>query len=76
MISQNHTPIRTHLKGAELMPDTGLMKDALEAIRDYPGKGGRRTEDGYPGEIVYDEFAYRRMVNSYRAAAEAGLRDQ
>ena len=49
------------------------MKEALEAIRDYPPESGRRTKDGYPDEIIYDEFAYRRMVNSYREAAEAGL---
>ncbi len=55
------------------MPKPERMKEALEAIRDYPQEGGRRTEDGYPSEVVYDEFAYRRMVNSYRAAAEAGL---
>lgn len=46
----------------------------LEAIRDYPKKGdSRRTEDGYPLEIVYDEFAYRRMVDSYREVAVSFL---
>ncbi len=55
------------------MPTPARMKEALEAIRDYPQEGGRRTEDGYPDEVIYDEFAYRRMVNSYRSAAEAGL---
>ncbi len=55
------------------MTDPERMKEALEAIRDYPQKGGRRTDDGYPSEVVYDEFAYRRMVNSYRDAAKAGL---
>jgi hypothetical protein len=29
---------------------------------DYP----RRTEDGYPSEVVYDDFAYRRIVDTYR----------
>ncbi len=51
------------------------MREALEAIRDYPPSDGRRTDDGYPDEIIYDEFAYRRLVNSYRAAATAGLSD-
>jgi hypothetical protein len=35
----------------------------LEAIRDYPHNGG------YPEEISYDEFAYRRLVDSYRRVA-------
>ena len=58
------------------MKDHERMKEALEAIRDYPQEGGRRTQDGFPSEIQYDEFAYRRLVTSYRAAADAGLRDQ
>ncbi|MHA6684442.1 hypothetical protein [Mesorhizobium sp. A556] len=46
----------------------------LEAIRDYPKEGdSRRTEDGYPLEIVYDEFAYKRMVDSYREVAVSFL---
>ncbi len=55
------------------MPSPNRMKQALEAIRDYPQEGGRRTDDGYPSEVLYDEFAYRRMVNGYRETAEAGL---
>ncbi len=55
------------------MDDPRRMREALEAIRDYPSPDGRRADDGYPDEIIYDEFAYRRMVDSYRAAAEAGL---
>ena len=38
------------------------LRGCLEAIRDYE-----------PSEIAYDEFAYKRMVESYRDAAEAGL---
>lgn len=49
------------------------LRKALATIRDYPSADGRRTEDGYPLEVVYDEFAYRRIVDSYRAAAEAAL---
>ena len=59
--------------GAEWMTSLKRMKEALEAIRDYPQNGDRRTDDGYPDEIQYDEYAYRRLVDSYRAAAEAGL---
>ena len=36
--------------------------EALEAIRDYE-----------PSEIVYDEFAYKRMVESFRSAARKAL---
>lgn len=50
------------------------MREALESIRDFPKPGtSRRTEDGYPDEIVYDEFAYRRIVDSYRECARAAL---
>lgn len=49
-------------------------REALEAIRDYPKEGhDRRDEEGYPREFVYDEFAYKRMVDSFRDAALAGL---
>lgn len=41
----------------------------LATIRDYPPAGGRRTADGYPMEVVYDEYAYRRIVDTYRLAA-------
>lgn len=36
--------------------------DVLRAIRDYK-----------PTEITYDEFAYKRMVESYRTAARKGI---
>jgi hypothetical protein len=39
--------------------------DVLDAIRNY----GSDTNSGYPEEIMYDEFAYRRVVDSYRKAA-------
>jgi hypothetical protein len=43
---------------------------ALDAIATYPKEGQpRRTEDGYPAELAYDEFAYKRMVDTYRACA-------
>lgn len=41
----------------------------------YPRKGHpRRCKDGYPTEMVYDEFAYKRMVDSYRDALRNILR--
>lgn len=48
--------------------------NTLKWIRDFPKEGyGRRTDDGYPDEICYDEWAYRRMVDGYRESANAGL---
>lgn len=50
------------------------LVEALESIRDFPREGyGRRTEDGYPMEMVYDQFAYERLVDSYRKVAAAAL---
>ena len=50
------------------------LRKALKAVRDYPPKGhGRRDEDGYPTEIIYDDFAYKRIVDSFREAASNGL---
>lgn len=52
------------------------MRARIEAFIDYPPEGhSRRGEDGYPVETVYDEFAYRRMVNSYRDALRSLLDD-
>ena len=42
--------------------EAGLLREALEAIRDYE-----------PVEVMKDEFAYDRMVESYRNAARAAL---
>ena len=43
--------------------------DIATCAMNYPPVGHpRRTEDGYPTELIYDEFAYNRMVNSYRLA--------
>lgn len=49
------------------------LRKCLELIRDFKG-GKRTTEDGYPAEIVHDEFAYKRIVDTYRDAAREGLR--
>ena len=45
------------------------LQERLEAIRTYGKEGPTSSGDGYPLEIAYDEFAYRRMVDSYRDAA-------
>jgi len=43
------------------------IRDALRQIIGFPPKGyPRRTKDGYPLEFIYDEWAYKRMVRSYR----------
>lgn len=45
------------------------LRKRLREIVAYPPKGhARRTGDGYPTEVIYDEFAYRRMVKSFRDA--------
>ena len=50
---------------AELKGKLSKAKKGLREIRDY----GNDTESGYPEEIAYDEFAYNRIVDSYREAA-------
>ena len=43
------------------------VKQYLNSLIKWPAPGtARRTQDGYPSEMVYDEFAYRRLVDSYR----------
>ena len=45
------------------------IKKVLCKIAAYPPEGhDRRTDDGYPTEFAYDEFAYKRMVDSFRRA--------
>ena len=52
------------------------IRKAIKKIIKYPTKKhGRRTDDGYPAELIYDEFAYRRIVNSYREGLQNILND-
>ena len=52
------------------------LKKALKEIINYPPKGHqKRTKDGYPVEIIYDEFAYKRIVDSYRDAIRNVLKE-
>lgn len=44
-------------------------RECLEAIATYDPWEAR----GGSAEVMYDEFAYRRLVESYRTAARAGL---
>ena len=47
--------------------DRWYPKRLIKEIIDFPPKGHpRRTKDGYPIEVIYDEFAYKRMVDAYR----------
>jgi hypothetical protein len=57
---------------ARLQAVLDAARDVLTAIRDYPGPTCC-DEDGYPIEVVCDEYAYRRIVDSYRRAARQGL---
>lgn len=50
------------------------VRRVLREIASYPPPGhDRRDADGYPVELVYDELAYRRMVDSYRRAIRGVL---
>lgn len=52
------------------------IKEALQAIIDYPTEdAGRRSEDGYPIELCYDQFAYERIIDSYRDALRELIKD-
>ena len=42
-------------------------KEIIRTLIDFPPPDyPRRTKDGYPSELMYDEFAYKRMVDCYR----------
>jgi hypothetical protein len=48
-----------------------VLEEGLNWFITFPDKDyERRTEDGYPSEIIYDEFAYKRMIRTYRKSAE------
>ena len=51
------------------------LKSSLQVIIDYPAADGRSTKDGYPKEVAYDEFAYQRMVDSFRSAIRKAIKD-
>lgn len=58
--------MKNHVTDTEKL--NGIRK-ALKQVISYPTKKqGRRTKDGYPSEFVYDEYAYKRMINSVRRA--------
>ena len=52
------------------------IETQLKKVIAYPTKAqGRRTKDGYPQEFLYDEFAYKRLVDSFRQALKDILKD-
>ena len=52
------------------------IRKALKQVIEYPTKEqGRRTKDGYPSEIIYDKWAYRRMIDSVRRALKEILEE-
>lgn len=58
----------------KLHENCDAMEASLYAILQYPNEDHpRRTKDGYPSEIVYDEYAYKRMIDTYRRSAKIGL---
>ncbi|MGB3833748.1 MAG: hypothetical protein WA975_18005 [Mesorhizobium sp.] len=65
---------KAEAKCDRLAAEVTRLRGALERIRDYPEAGNSRRDDGgYPSEVIYDEFAYRRLVESYRECARAAL---
>ena len=51
-------------------------RKALKQVIGYPTKKqGRRDKDGYPTEFEYDEWSYKRMVESYRDALRNILKE-
>ena len=51
-----------------------MLTEALRKIATYPSADEpRRDAEGYPTEFVYDEFAYKRMVDSYRNAIRGAV---
>ncbi len=52
-----------------------ILIGAIKKIIEYPEKrNNRRANDGYPAELIYDEYAYKRMVDTYRNALRENLK--
>jgi hypothetical protein len=52
-----------------------LVKRVRGVIRWPPKSYDRRDDEGYPTEIAYDEYAYKRLVDTYREALTKILAD-
>ena len=67
MTEQSTEPVKN--TGQNPVSKAGEVEEIIRNIIDYPPKGyPRRTKDGYPLEVSYDEFAYKRIVDFYRDA--------
>jgi len=52
------------------------IRKAIHQVIDYPTEEqGRRDKDGYPTEFAYDEYAYKRMIDSVRDALKTILKE-
>lgn len=51
--------------------ETKRLMAGIKKIIAWPSCSYDRTNNGYPTEITYDEFAYRRLVDTYREALRA-----
>lgn len=52
------------------------IRKAIQQVIDYPiVEQGRRDKDGYPTEFVYDEYAYKRVIDSARSALRTILNE-
>ena len=67
--SLNH-PLQVEIQ--KLRVENERLRMALEFIETYP-VGSRRDSKGYPFEVAYDEYAYKRIVDFYREYAQAAL---
>ena len=65
------------MKGTEMakrLTSDQALRTKLRQVVNYPPPGHpRRTRDGYPCEIAYDQYAYERMVDSFREAINEAL---
>ena len=58
-----------HCPGFTEGDELGMIKADLRQLVAWPPVGyPRRSEAGMPTEVVYDQWAYERLVGSYRAA--------
>lgn len=57
------------LRRKELEDTLLFIHKGVLQVAEYPRPGEpRRTSDGYPTEFSYDEFSYKRMLDSIRKA--------